>query len=88
MLEVLSARRFRPLVPAVASFCKQYYDNFVENEEVYRKKDGFLHRYAAAGRAGSFLIQITPDEKTKAKYKQEIEAWTNQMRDASKDRLW
>ncbi len=88
MLEVLSARRFRPLVPAVASFCKQYYDNFVENEEVYRKKDGLLHRYAAAGRAGSFLIQITPDEEAKAKYKQEIEAWTNQMRDASKDRLW
>jgi hypothetical protein len=88
VLEVLSAGKFKSLLPTVVSVCKQYYDKFLERKDEVLKKDGFLNKYAAAGRAGSFLMQISPNKDVKKTIKDEIESWAKQMQKMHKYRIW
>ncbi len=86
MTEILSARRY--FGPIIASFCKQYVDDFIENRRRYEKEGGYLHRIAAAAQADSFLMQVLKDEKEKAEYKEMLESWAEEARGINEDMVW
>jgi hypothetical protein len=86
MLEVLSARESHG--PVVASFCKHYADDFIENKKLYEKKDGYLHRMAVAAQAGNFLIRVIPSQEEKAKYEEQLRSWSEEARRINEDMMW
>jgi hypothetical protein len=63
MREIMSARRFRELIPEVGKFCKVYLDEFTENENRWAKQDGYHHRLIAAVWAANHLRRITEMQK-------------------------
>jgi hypothetical protein len=59
---VIQANRYPELRPAAMSFCKNYFDDFVKNQNHYMNHDGSLHKTWAAIIAGHYLRGV---EKTR-----------------------
>jgi hypothetical protein len=58
MQVIIQASRYPELRPAVAGFCRNYFDDFVRNQDHYMSHDGSLHKTWAAIIAGHYLLQI------------------------------
>lgn len=83
IMEVLAAGKF--FTPVVASFCKQYVDDFIKNSQLYKKENGYLHRIAAAARADSFLLKVIRDPEEKAKYERQLRSWAEEAKKINED---
>ncbi len=74
--------------PVIASFCKHYVDNFIENKKLYEKKDGYLHRMAVAAQASNFLMQVIHSQEERAKYEEQLRIWSEEARRINDEILW
>lgn len=63
MQEVVSAARFSKLKPIVDKFCKNYFDQFVENKQHYIKEHGYHNRIIAASIAYNYLQKVAKKQK-------------------------
>jgi hypothetical protein len=59
MLEIMvNAARFTELTAQVDSFCKNYFDSFTKNSQVYTRQDGYRLRLDAARLACVHLERV------------------------------
>lgn len=63
MREIIFASRFADLRPRISAFCKNYFDDFVKNRQLYSKEDGYLHRIWAVLLATDYLKKVAKMEK-------------------------
>ncbi|MBA7618377.1 hypothetical protein ES703_25703 [subsurface metagenome] len=61
--EILYATRFAELKPLVNDFCKNYFDDFERNKNLYAKQDGYLHRIWVALLTTDYLQRIAKVQK-------------------------
>ncbi len=61
------AARFEDLKPRVIQFCRQYFDDFMQNMDKYKKQDSFHDRAFAAMIAGRYLGLIEKELKNDEK---------------------
>ncbi len=63
MREIIFASKFAELRPRINAFCKNYFDDFAKNKELYAKQDGYLHRIWAVLIATDYLQKVARMEK-------------------------
>jgi len=63
MREIIFASKFVELRPHINAFCKNYFDDFAKNKDLYAKQDGYLHRIWAVLIAADYLQKVAKMEK-------------------------
>ncbi|UCC22954.1 MAG: hypothetical protein JSW23_02480 [Planctomycetota bacterium] len=63
MREIIFASKFAELRPRINAFCKNYFDDFAKNKDLYAKQDGYLHRIWAVLIATDYLQKVARVEK-------------------------
>jgi hypothetical protein len=63
MREIIFASKFPELRPRINAFCKDYFDDFAKNKDLYAKQDGYLHRIWAVLIATDYLQKVATVEK-------------------------
>jgi hypothetical protein len=63
MREIIFASKFAELRPRITAFCKNYFDDFAKNKNLYAKQDGYLHRIWAVLIATDYLQKVARMEK-------------------------
>jgi hypothetical protein len=91
MAEILSAARFAELRPHINNFCHDYFDDFIKNQDLYAKQDGYHNRIAAALMAGDYLQKAAKGQKNQGKaqfYAAKISTFNNQRKQVLKGKRW
>jgi len=55
MQMILATAKYAEMQPLVNDFCKNYFDDFTKNRELYAEQDGYLYRIWAALLSGRYL---------------------------------
>ncbi len=88
MQVIVRASKFKSIAPRVYNFCRNYFDEFMENKKKWSKEDGYHNRMLAALIASSYLKTVAHNQKNEQLenfYIKEINKMQdklNQIRDA------
>ena len=91
MQKILFTARFGELKPRVDDFCKNYFDDFTKNRDIYAGQDSYHHRTVAALLAGSYLRKVAESRKnTKLAqfYAARIKEYSNEQKQLVKRKRW
>ena len=92
MVEIMYvATRFADLKPHITDFCKDYFDDFKKNQNLYAKQHGYRHKIEAA-RLACIHLQKIEQQKKNAKlvafYDAEIRRFINLRNKIGKEKRW
>ncbi|MFA5424335.1 MAG: hypothetical protein WC374_10820 [Phycisphaerae bacterium] len=78
----------RTHTPIVGTIIKKYVDDFIENEEKYKKQNGYIQRLAAAAQGAGFLANAIGDKQERIKYLEKIQAWPVEAAKINETMIW
>jgi len=91
MQKIMFAARFAELKPHVNAFCKDYFDNFTKNKNLYAKQNSYSHRIVAALVVSDYLQRVAKKQKN-AKlveyYATEKQEYENERKRVLKRKRW
>ena len=91
MQKIMFAARFAELKPHVNAFCKDYFDNFTKNKNLYAKQNSYSHRIVAALVVSDYLQRVAKKQKN-AKlveyYAVEKQEYENERKRVLKRKRW
>jgi hypothetical protein len=89
--KILFAARFPELITTVNDFCKEYFDLFLKNKDIWAEEDGYFLRMAAALNVGIHLQAIAQNEGNAelAKfYATKVEEYDKERRELLDEKKW
>jgi len=88
---VIFAVRFPGLKEHVTQFCREYFDDFVQNKNKYKKQDAYHDRVFASMLAGNYLGTVEKELKNDEKalfYKTEVGELEKNRKDLIESKRW
>ncbi len=86
---IVTASRIPELRPKVASYCRNYFEDFMKNKHIYSKQPSYGDRIAAMGITARFLANIyRNDPKQAAFYKQKEQEYKREHHRLVKQVRW
>jgi len=91
MRQILFATRFPELRANAEAFCKDYFDRFEKNMEVWAKQHGYHHRIAAVLNVGSYFRELARRQKNTELvrfYEDKMNEYNDERRQLLKRKRW
>jgi hypothetical protein len=91
MQVILPLAKYAELQPFVSDFCKNYFDEFAKDKNLYAKQDGYFHRIWAALLAGRYLRESAAKQGNTELvqfYDAKVKEYQNEQEPLQKKRRW
>ncbi|GAI57603.1 unnamed protein product, partial [marine sediment metagenome] len=91
MGKVIFAARYGELRPRAIEFCIKYFNDFIENKNLYAKQHAYHHRIAAALNVASYLQRIAQSQKKSELvqfYSDKTKEYNNERKELLNGKRW